>query len=311
MVKLRFAMKKNTAMTPNGKPHNLMHSLKVHINWFVLFLLLSQLAIFPVLAQNNPQNKLIKSTAEKNLEGKNNETIQAQSQEIAFFNAATKAYNDSNFELAIDYYEKIIAAGYHSPELYYNLGNVYYKQNEIALSIYYFEKSLLLNPNDQEVIKNLGFAQKMTLDAIPTKEVNGIGKAYLRFIKFQSEDQWGFFCILLVCISVTLYLLYYFANTSMAKRFFFTTSILMVLLSGLAYLNASLVEKASKKDNPAIVFETAKVLSEPNSNGIEAFELHQGTKVQVLEGFSNWYKIQIADGQIGWLLQNQIRPLKE
>jgi len=85
MVKLSFAMKKNTAMTPNGKPHNLMHSLKVHINWFVLFLLLSQVAIFPVLAQNNPQNKLIKSTAEKNLEGKNNETIQAQSQEIAFF----------------------------------------------------------------------------------------------------------------------------------------------------------------------------------------------------------------------------------
>jgi len=311
MVKLRFAMKKNTAMTPNGKPHNLMHSLKVHINWFVLFLLLSQLAIFPVLAQNNPQNKLIKSTAEKNLEGKNNETIQAQSQEIAFFNAATKAYNDSNFELAIDYYEKIIAAGYHSPELYYNLGNVYYKQNEIALSIYYFEKSLLLNPNDQEVIKNLGFAQKMTLDAIPTKEVNGIGKAYLRFIKFQSEDQWGFLCILLIFISVTLYLLYYFANTSLAKRFFFTAAILVFLLSGLSYLNASLVRKATQKDHPAIVFETAKVLSEPNSNGIEAFELHEGTKVQILESFSNWYKIQIADGQIGWLLQSQIRPLKE
>jgi SH3-like domain-containing protein len=39
--------------------------------------------------------------------------------------------------------------------------------------------------------------------------------------------------------------------------------------------------------------------------------LHEGTKVQILDSFTNWYKIQIADGQIGWLLQNQIRPLKE
>jgi tetratricopeptide (TPR) repeat protein len=173
-------MKKNTAMTPNEKPYKLKHSLKVHMNWFVFFMLLSQVAIFPVLAQNNAQNNLIKGNAEKNLEVKNNETTKAQSQEMAFFNAATQAYNASNFELAIDYYEKIIAAGYHSPELYYNLGNVYYKQNEIALSIYYFEKSLLLNPNDQEVIKNLGFAQKMTLDAIPSKEVNGHWKSLFK-----------------------------------------------------------------------------------------------------------------------------------
>ena len=302
---------KNTSMKPNYKSNASRHTLKAHTNWLVFFWLFTLVTMFPVAAQNDTQNSLLKGTTEKNQEDKNEGIVNKYSQETAFFNAATQAYNESNFQLAIDYYEKIIAAGYHSAELYYNLGNVYYKQNDIASSIYYFEKSLLLNPNDQEVIKNLGFAQKMTIDAIPSKEVNGIGKAYLKLIKSQSENQWGFFCILLACISVTLYLLYYFANTSMAKRFFFTTSILMVLLSGLAYLNASLVEKASKKDNPAIVFETAKVLSEPNSPGIEAFELHQGTKVQVLEGFSNWYKIQIADGQIGWLLQNQIRPLKE
>lgn len=304
-------MKTNTSMTPNNKSNTLNFSLKAHSNWVVSFWLLTLVATFPVLAQNAAQSSSFKSTTEKNLEVKNEGTINKNSQEAAFFNAATQAYNESNFQLAIDYYEKIIAAGYHSAELYYNLGNVYYKQNEIAPSIYYFEKSLLLNPNDREVIKNLGFAQKMTIDAIPSKEVNGIGKAYLKVIKFQSEGQWGFLCILLVCLSVILYLLYYFANTSLPKRLFFTASILMVLLSGLSYLNASLVGKATKKDNPAIVFETAKVLSEPNSNGIEAFELHQGTKVQILEGFSNWYKIQIADGQVGWLFQNQIRPLKK
>ena len=238
-------------------------------------------------------------------------TASKTSQLETFFNQATKAYNASNYELAKDYYERILAAGYQSAELYYNLGNVYYKQSEIAYSIYYFEKSLLLNPDDQEVIKNLNFAKKMTLDAIPVKEVNGIGKAYLKTISAKSMDQWAVICIAHLILAGLLYLLYYFSQNSLKKRILFSCSLLMLLLGGASYLNAYLVGQEADRDQPAIVFETAKVLSEPNPSGVQVFELHQGTKVQLLESYANWHKIQISDGQTGWLLQNQIKQIKD
>ena len=84
----------------------------------------------------------------------------------ALFNRATDAYNEGNYQQAIEVYNQILDKGEHSAALYFNLGNSYYKLNQIAPSIYYYEKALLLSPNDPEIKTNLSYAQNMTLDAI-------------------------------------------------------------------------------------------------------------------------------------------------
>ena len=55
------------------------------------------------------------------------------------FEEANKLYNQSEYQLSIDKYLEIVDAGYHSSELYFNLGNCYYKINHIANSILYYE----------------------------------------------------------------------------------------------------------------------------------------------------------------------------
>jgi SH3-like domain-containing protein len=61
----------------------------------------------------------------------------------------------------------------------------------------------------------------------------------------------------------------------------------------------------------AIVFdETVEVNLEPNNNSEVLFELHEGTKIEILEDFDeDWIKIKLADGQIGWLIKNQIKVI--
>ncbi|MFT4790515.1 MAG: tetratricopeptide (TPR) repeat protein [Arcticibacterium sp.] len=231
--------------------------------------------------------------------------------EISFFNAATKAYNEANYKLAIDYYEKILEDGYHSAAIYYNMGNAYYKQNKIGQSIYYFEKALLLEPTDTEVLKNLGFAQKMTIDAIPTKEENGLGRTYEQFISQYSLHFWSLLAIGTMLLGVFSYLFYYVARDPKQKRVGFSLSLLLLIISVLSYTNGFFLEASQSEDNPAIIFETAKVLSEPNNLGIQIFELHEGTKVQVLESFESWKKVQISDGQKGWLKEKQLKLLKD
>jgi len=37
----------------------------------------------------------------------------------------------------------------------------------------------------------------------------------------------------------------------------------------------------------------------------------EGTKVQVLESFESWMKVEISDGQRGWLKEKQLKLLKD
>ncbi len=65
-----------------------------------------------------------------------------------------------------------------------------------------------------------------------------------------------------------------------------------------------------QKDQPAIVFsQEAEVRSEPNLRSTEAFKLHEGTKVQVLDTVNNWKKIKLVDGKTGWIPSDDIKAL--
>ena len=59
----------------------------------------------------------------------------------------------------------------------------------------------------------------------------------------------------------------------------------------------------------AIIFSgQTQVKSAPTNSSEIYFELHEGTKVLVLESLDNWKKIKIADGKMGWI---KVSDLKE
>ena len=65
-------------------------------------------------------------------------------------------------------------------------------------------------------------------------------------------------------------------------------------------------------DQPAIVFTSeVRIKSEPNKGSQPIFVLHEGTKVNVLDGLNEWKKIRIADGKTGWIPSESIKLLKD
>ncbi len=236
----------------------------------------------------------------------------AWSQSEALFNKATEAYNKGNYEKAIESYLNIIENGQHSAELYFNLGNSYYKLNQIAPSIYYYEKALLLKPNDPEIKNNLAYAQNMTLDAIEVLPETGLSKIYKDIIGFMSFDQWGYVAVVFMILFVLLYILFYFLKYATQKRIAFITSIIALLISITAIFFGFAQYRAFKADQPAIIFSSvATVKAEPNERSQNVFQLHEGTKVQVLEELNDWNKIKITDGQTGWTPSENIKLLKD
>ncbi|MFD1315378.1 tetratricopeptide repeat protein [Namhaeicola litoreus] len=228
----------------------------------------------------------------------------------SLFVKANKLYQQEKYTEALGLYKQIEEQGIVSSELFYNLGNVYYKSNQVAPSIYYYEKALKLNPNDGDVLFNLEFAKRMTLDNIEPLP-KSLGDKYRENIVLgTSYNTWATLAVVFAILFAILFLLYHFSRYTHRKRFFFVSSsicaILVFVAVAFAYQNKNLVDKTQY----AIVFTAnVNVKNAPTQNSDINFQLHEGTKVQILETLDNWKKIKIADGKIGWLDASEIKEL--
>ncbi len=228
----------------------------------------------------------------------------------SLFQQASQDYANGNYEAAIDKYESILKNGESSASLYYNLGNTHYKLDHIAPSIYNYEKALQLNPAYEDAENNLAFAQNMTLDAIEDLPKSSLSKIFDGIISKLSFNGWAWLAVVSSIVLSVCFLLYYLSASALKKRIFFTGFgvgiIVMVASVSFAYMQYGIQQ--NKKF--AIVFaEESTVRSEPNPQSSNAFLLHEGTKIKILDNFNGFYKIELSDGRQGWIKENDLKAL--
>lgn len=227
------------------------------------------------------------------------------------FEAGNKFYRQDKFEEAVKAYESVLKTKQHSAELYYNLANAYYKLNKTAPAIYYYEKALVLNPDYSDAKNNLQFAQNMTIDDIKPVQKVGFGKIIHDFNSSYTYDGWAKIAIGFSILFLLFFMGYYFSATTLLKRIFFV-GLFIVLIALVVSVASAIAEKASyENDKPAIIFaDSVGVKNEPKENAENAFMLHEGTKVQILETLDNWRKIQLADEKEGWVNKDALKEIK-
>lgn len=239
-------------------------------------------------------------------------SIYSNAQNDDLFKEGNTLYNQGKYSEAIDKYETILDSNEHSAELYFNLANSHYKLNNIAPSVYYFEKAKQLNPNDKDIENNLAFAQNMTVDAIDKVPEVGFSRVFNNLVNTFSANTWAKIAISGVLVFVILFLLYHFTSATSQKRMAFVISVLGLFVAGFSLIIAFQKSSLEKKNNPAIVFaQESRIKADPNKTSEEVFRLHEGTKVQVLESYENWYKIEISDKTTGWIVGEDLKLLRD
>ncbi|KGO89169.1 tetratricopeptide repeat protein [Flavobacterium suncheonense] len=236
------------------------------------------------------------------------QTLFAQS----VFQKGNELYKSEQFEEAVGMYEGILKSGQQSAELHFNLGNAYYKLHKVAPAIYHYEKALLLQPNDAEIQTNLKFAQKMAIDEIKVVPKVGFSQMLNEALDVFHYDTWAWIATVFSTVFLLFFTGYYFGPTSLMKRLFFAGMILALLVIAVSVGAAVLERKHYNSERPAIVFaEVAPVKNEPKAAAPAAFELHEGTKVFVLETQDKWAKIELTDETQGWIERAAIKELKQ
>lgn len=226
------------------------------------------------------------------------------------FKTANDFYQKGEYENALKNYQLIESKHLESTDLYFNLGNTYYKLNQVAPAIYYFEKALQLDPTNDDFKNNLSIAQRMTIDKIdiiPKTFLQKLDENYIRKFDFKT---WALIAIISSILFVLLFLSYYFAYHSGLKRLYFILSIASIISIILSYTFAYTGYNFEKSHQPAIIFsQTVSVKNAPTLNSTNVFELHEGTKVIILEQVDDWLKIKLADGKIGWIAKTDLKAL--
>ena len=227
------------------------------------------------------------------------------------FDKGNKYYEKENYEASISSFESVLASGKQSSELYFNLGNCYYKLHKVAPAIYNYEKALLLSPNDTEIKTNLEFARKMAIDDIKVIPKVGFSKLIQDFTAKYYYDTWAWIAVTFAFMFLLFFVGYYFSKTTVLKRIFFFGMFLWLIGIGLSAASGFYEKSRIANERPAIVFaETTSVKSEPKSSASDAFVLHEGTKVYILESIANWKKVELTDETTGWIEDNTIKEIK-
>ena len=226
----------------------------------------------------------------------------------SLWKSANESYVQGNYAEAIADYEKISEMGLESPELYYNTANAYYQHGNLAKAVLFYERALKLDPSYSDAKYNLEYVNALTQDKIdPVPEF--FLKEWLRDVSYMTDSNgWAIAFVVLLAITLALALVFLLAHSVVWRRIGFFTGIVTLVLMFSA-LSFSLWQKSEYEDSDkAIVMRTVYVRSTPSTESSQKtlFELHAGTKVNVLEIMGPSMKISIADGRQGWVNTSDI-----
>ena len=228
--------------------------------------------------------------------------VAAQESYDAWFEQANAAYNEGNYQSALDLYNNIVEAEQESVPLYFNLGNTYYKMGTYPMAIYYYEKALKLDPSNADVKTNLEIANLAIADKIESIPQSFIVKGWNNVKNMFSCDAWATASIISFAILLVALFLFLRARRMGLRKAGFFVGILALLVFVFSFIFSMEKRNEAMEKNHAIIMTPAvTVKSSPNDGSVDLFVLHEGTKVALLDEADGWNKVRIANGSEGWL----------
>jgi len=234
----------------------------------------------------------------------------AYSQSAALQDSIAKGnqyYTSAKFGEAAKTYEAVIAKGFESFELYYNLGNALYKSNNITFAILNYERALKLSPNNEDALFNLEMAKKQVVDNIDLLPEPGFIRWWHELINSRKADSWGTQSLIGFFLFLLLFALFLFASTIRNKQLTFWLAVIALAFSLLTFSFGSSQRSKLVNHNSGVITErSVRMKGSPSETGTELFILHEGLSVQITDKLGDWIEIRLADGNKGWVKESAL-----
>ena len=223
-----------------------------------------------------------------------------------------KAYNEGDFERAVDEWRTCADNGIENSDLYYNLGNAYFRGGKLGFAIYYYKSALRLDPSNDDILHNLKYAQAMTRDKVDEDgEENpllaGLFKAHHALsLKAQMFVLLGlFWAMALVAIARRI------SRSDRQKNILIGTLFVLSAIFCIIAMSAGYkVFVAETEIEGVVTAKDADVTSAPSDKSQTLNTLFEGTNFEVLSEQGNFAEIRLGEKVRGFVKQSDIGIVK-
>lgn len=227
----------------------------------------------------------------------------------ALFTEGNQLYRQKKYDEAAAKYQQLIDSGYQVADLYFNAGNAYYKSNQTAMAVYSFEKALHLRPGDEATEQNLEMANQRVGSNVETLPLLFFERWWLQWQSLHSGRGWAVWSIVWCWLLAASAIVYFFIPVKRRQWFRWAMAATGVLFTGYFSMAVWTHNKAYNSGEAIVMHNAVKVKSAPDDGSKDLFELKEGMKVKVLDGTSQYSKVQLADGKNGWVAVNELKSL--
>jgi tetratricopeptide (TPR) repeat protein len=238
----------------------------------------------------------------------------------ADFSTANQLYAEGKFFDAASAYENIRLTGVQSPALLFNYANAEFKAGNLGKSIAAYRRAGQLSPHDSEIRANLGFVRNQVQGASVRESF------WQSWLGNLSLNEWTVFAALAFWLTFLLLAAKQILLVGQASRLSSqnpnATGRMPVplLLRRAAFVCGALtifsgtilgVQAANhfSKRTAVVISAQATARSGPFDDAQNAFAIHDGVELSVLDRRDGWVQVQDGAGKSGWLPEKQVEVL--
>jgi tetratricopeptide (TPR) repeat protein len=240
-------------------------------------------------------------------------TFCAQAQDaktLSFFKAGNQAFAEKNYADAILNYKKASEMGVFSAELEYNIANAYAQNKQLGKAILHYERCLRINSYNADATQNLSVVNTWRKDEIePISPFFGIrwAKAIRNALSSNTWTIIGLCCLFGAAFGTAVWL---FGTTVLMKKRGFFAAIAAFLLAAIPFWCAYETLQLSKHSGFGIVQPIEIVMrTAPDAESSDIMTLHEGTRLELLDKIGDWLKIELPNGEQGWLPETAVEEI--
>jgi tetratricopeptide (TPR) repeat protein len=217
-------------------------------------------------------------------------------------NEAAATYAKGDFRTAADLYEELLSNGNVRTELYVNLGNTYFKLGEYGLSVLNYERAYVLSPGDPDVQHNLQVVRARLKDQVEPIPLLFVVEWWNALKNHHSATAIFIWSVILLWLCAFTVFFFFGSRSILVRRFaLLIGSVVSALFVANVFLLLDKQEDLEARRSAIVLSKVVTARSSPDASGVDAFTVHEGLKVEVLDSSEEQCQIRLADGKQGWV----------
>lgn len=231
-------------------------------------------------------------------------TVPVIGQTIASLDNAKQAYEQGDYENAIQFFELTVEGGIFNGEIFYNLGNAYYQQNDVSHALLNYRRALQSLPRDLDL--NIQLARTRSIRTVlqtdTTHPLILMEQMTENVMTIQELSLVTFGIWILFWILVAIYQL----REGWRSTLRLTIGICFVLVFGLGILLGARIYIHNNMSPAVVTVGSAPVYSGPSISYFHQADLFAASEIYVVEEQEEWRRFVTPDNQQGWVQADAI-----